>query len=99
MNWRRKEQMRKNSRAITVAIIMLILFSGTVLFISGCANKPAQDAGKEKVMYHCPMHPTYTSDRPGDCPICGMKLVPIESEEAPSATEGPSGHEGHSPLQ
>ena len=24
------------------------------------------------------MHPTYISDKPGDCPICGMKLVPIE---------------------
>jgi RND family efflux transporter MFP subunit len=28
-------------------------------------------------IYHCPMHPTYTSDRPGDCPICGMRLVPV----------------------
>jgi membrane fusion protein, copper/silver efflux system len=25
--------------------------------------------------YVCPMHPTITSDAPGDCPICGMKLV------------------------
>jgi Cu(I)/Ag(I) efflux system membrane fusion protein len=32
------------------------------------------------------MHPTYVSDKPGDCPICGMKLVPME----------PAGHgEGH----
>jgi len=28
--------------------------------------------------YHCPMHPTVVSDRPGSCPICGMDLVPIE---------------------
>ena len=26
-------------------------------------------------IYHCPMHPTYTSDRPGDCLICNMRLV------------------------
>ncbi len=32
------------------------------------------------------MHPTYTSDKPGDCPICGMKLVPVESQETPAAT-------------
>lgn len=24
------------------------------------------------------MHPTVVSDKPGDCPICGMRLVPIE---------------------
>lgn len=33
-------------------------------------------AKKAGQVYYCPMHPTYTSDRPGDCPICNMKLVP-----------------------
>ena len=28
------------------------------------------------------MHPTYTSDRPGECPICGMDLEPIPVETA-----------------
>lgn len=32
----------------------------------------------KKPMYQCPMHPTYTSDKPGQCPICGMNLVPIK---------------------
>ena len=32
--------------------------------------------------YRCPMHTTYTSDKPGDCPICKMKLVPIEDDRA-----------------
>ncbi len=32
-------------------------------------------------LYVCPMHPTYTSDRPGDCPICGMRLVKKERKE------------------
>jgi Cu(I)/Ag(I) efflux system membrane fusion protein len=26
------------------------------------------------VYYRCPMHPSYTSDKPGECPICGMTL-------------------------
>lgn len=25
----------------------------------------------------CAMHPSYVSDKPGNCPICGMKLVPV----------------------
>jgi Cu(I)/Ag(I) efflux system membrane fusion protein len=37
--------------------------------------------------YRCPMHPGYVSDRPGECPICGMTLVPFEAAPAtPSAT-------------
>ena len=43
--------------------------------------------GAEKTLYHCPMHPTYTSDKPGDCPICGMKLVPVETQEKPAAPQ------------
>jgi Cu(I)/Ag(I) efflux system membrane fusion protein len=39
--------------------------------------------------YHCPMHTDYVSDKPGNCPICGMKLVPIESEAKPAAGEVP----------
>lgn len=35
--------------------------------------------------YHCPMHPTMVSDRPGDCPICAMRMVPIEGEEHEAA--------------
>ena len=32
--------------------------------------------------YFCPMHPAMRSDRPGDCPICHMRMVPIEEEDA-----------------
>jgi Cu(I)/Ag(I) efflux system membrane fusion protein len=35
-----------------------------------------------KQLYICPMHPTYVSDHPGDCPICGMRLVPAEQVSA-----------------
>jgi Cu(I)/Ag(I) efflux system membrane fusion protein len=34
-------------------------------------------AASQAHAYHCPMHPTVVSDRPGECPICGMDLVPI----------------------
>jgi RND family efflux transporter MFP subunit len=33
---------------------------------------------KKTIMYSCPMHPQIISDTPKDCPICGMKLVPID---------------------
>jgi multidrug efflux pump subunit AcrA (membrane-fusion protein) len=35
--------------------------------------------------YYCPMHPDYHSDKPGDCPICGMRLVPVEKKKEEKA--------------
>ena len=53
-----------------------LLFSLTLL-LSGCGGSGSTGAGGK---FFCPMHPTYTSDRPGDCPICNMKLVPVKTE-------------------
>jgi Cu(I)/Ag(I) efflux system membrane fusion protein len=54
------------------------------------AERPASPKGEEKLVYHCPMHPEYTSDKPGNCPICGMNLVPVKAEEK----EAQRGQEG-----
>ncbi len=32
--------------------------------------------------YVCPMHPQIVKGEPGNCPICGMDLVPVEPEAA-----------------
>ncbi len=55
---------------------------------SSFANSTVKETKKQK--YHCPMHPTYVSDRPGDCPICNMKLVPIKDNEQPVGAVKPS---------
>ena len=41
---------------------------------------PPQAAPKQ--MYQCPMHLQIIQDHPGDCPICGMALVPMEGGES-----------------
>jgi len=46
----------------------------------------AEDLAKPKG-YHCPMHPSYHSDKPGDCVICGMKLVPDEDPSHPAGAD------------
>ena len=41
-------------------------------------GSPTASSAQQKALYYtCPMHPQYTSDRPGDCPICGMRLEPV----------------------
>jgi multidrug efflux pump subunit AcrA (membrane-fusion protein) len=46
--------------------------------------------------YYCPMHPSYTSDKPGECPICGMTLEPIPAGGT-HAEHASVGHEGDVP--
>jgi len=43
---------------------------------------------EKQQQYTCPMHPEIIKDEPGDCPLCGMHLVPIkktDKEELPAA--------------
>ena len=65
------------SKIYILALVALVI--GTALFVTGCSEKDKPAATKGEPKYYCPMHPSYTSDRPGDCPICNMKLVPIKS--------------------
>jgi len=62
--------------AIVLAISVSAVAGGSILFSSGCRKSGAPTATERR--YHCPMHPDVVRDGPGDCPICGMKLVPIE---------------------
>jgi Cu(I)/Ag(I) efflux system membrane fusion protein len=43
----------------------------------------------KKALYRCPMHPSYTSDKPGECPICGMTLERIPEKETAAAAARP----------
>jgi hypothetical protein len=63
-------------------ILGVIVITAFAAVMSIKAN-PAQAVDK-KAVYYCPMHPSYTSDRPGDCPICNMKLVKKDKEHKKS---------------
>ena len=40
-----------------------------------------EEPGKHHHVYTCPMHPEVRSDKPGQCPKCGMTLIPLEAKE------------------
>ena len=72
---------KKNIAFLLSLLLVLTGLAGTVV-LSACKNAAsdashAEHAGKK---WTCPMHPEIVKDGPGDCPICGMKLVPIEEE-------------------
>ncbi|MBB4482541.1 heavy metal translocating P-type ATPase [Rhizobium etli] len=50
-------------------------------------NRPAAKPAPKGTLYTCPMHPEVVSDRPGDCPKCGMALEPMG---IPPDDEGPN---------
>lgn len=79
------------SRAIAFPSALVL---GCALLLASCSKNSAE-AGQ----YHCPMHPTYVSDRPGDCPICGMRLVPVERVDGrrPEAEPSPTAASGIAP--
>ncbi len=45
----------------------------------GNGSGPVQPDLRQVLYYVDPMHPAYTSDRPGIAPDCGMQLVPVYS--------------------
>ena len=42
-------------------------------------NKDNKENKPMATIYTCPMHPEVQSDKPGNCPKCGMKLEPAKS--------------------
>ncbi|WP_417214429.1 efflux RND transporter periplasmic adaptor subunit [Bizionia sp.] len=78
--------MNKNIIYIGVALIVGLL-GGFLLFGGGSSDKAnnAKDSHEHaeeiaaKQMWTCSMHPQIMQPEPGDCPICGMDLIPAES--------------------
>lgn len=48
-----------------------------------------QEAGNPSV-YTCSMHPQIRQDEPGDCPICGMDLIPLATMDDEGADADPN---------
>lgn len=82
--------MKLNWKLILFGISMLVvgMITGKFLLSSNVGDQSGQDQHSdheaEAKVWTCSMHPQIRQNEPGDCPICGMDLVPV-SEGAETA--------------
>jgi Cu(I)/Ag(I) efflux system membrane fusion protein len=74
--------------ALAVAVLVGIPAAAWWVVSRSHENETAERAAAR--VYRCPMHPTLTSDQPGDCPVCGMPLDAVDDEPSPAEPGVPS---------
>ncbi|MGC1514363.1 MAG: efflux RND transporter periplasmic adaptor subunit, partial [Maribacter sp.] len=76
--------MKKNVLYIVIAVIVGLL-AGWVLFsdpgkdLNSSSDHSHTENSNNPEVWTCSMHPQIMQPEPGDCPICGMDLIPAES--------------------
>ena len=67
-------------------LVLFVIITALLLTIFSCKNKKTI-AESDNTFYTCSMHPQIMEKHPGNCPICGMKLIPVKKSNAPKAGE------------
>jgi len=92
--------MKKTRVFVGMFVVLMLAAAASVAYIERCpltgwyhtvsdkvvaSVRGAKSEKGVKGLYYCPMHPSFTSDRPGNCAICGMSLVKKEAAVVPVA--------------
>ena len=73
----------KNITIIITSTLVVGILLGWLLFGGDQEQVKNQQTMKEDnsiTIWTCSMHPQIRQTEPGDCPICGMKLIPLKDE-------------------
>ncbi|MBI4711590.1 MAG: efflux RND transporter periplasmic adaptor subunit [Candidatus Omnitrophica bacterium] len=82
--------MIKMNRFFSVGILLIVVIVVGAMAFRSLGHLSVHSAKHAaKAVYYCPMHPNYTSDRPGTCPICNMSLVKRETSKPEAASSMP----------
>ncbi|MBU4485490.1 MAG: efflux RND transporter periplasmic adaptor subunit [Candidatus Delongbacteria bacterium] len=68
----------------SIVFVAVGLFLGRMMFGNTAGNKneaakQVQTVQNENIYWTCSMHPQIHSSEEGDCPLCGMDLIPVEN--------------------
>ncbi len=55
---------------------------------SGRDEPPAHEHAETEEVWTCSMHPQSRHPEPGDCPVCGMDLIPVGGDDDASSSGG-----------
>ena len=61
-----------------IAALILLLAPATCRPAERSHDQRSDGAASEAQVWFCPMHPSYRSGHPGNCPVCDMALIPFE---------------------
>lgn len=70
----------KNILIILVSIMLPLVIQAQDMKTMEMDKKPAKEESNPTT-YTCPMHPDIHEPKPGNCPKCGMKLVPEKTKK------------------
>lgn len=74
-------------KSINFHWLLSILCCLVLIIIPSCKNKKIEVAAKTDTYYTCSMHPQVMQNKPGNCPICGMKLIEVTKSNSDTTTE------------
>ena len=77
-----------------IALLLVAVLAAAIGLSSVSCRRPAGGPGahdaRRAAQRSLPDAPDACCDKPGDCPICNMKLVPIKADEPAAPAAGPS---------
>ena len=71
---------------LVFALVLLAATFGVGYIVRATTHTGAAPTGRRVLYYVDPMHPAYTSDKPGIAPDCGMTLEPVYADDGAAAT-------------
>jgi membrane fusion protein, copper/silver efflux system len=77
-----------SSKLLMILIIIGVIVIGGGSYLIFFNNDNSIQTSGEKQLYTCGMHPEIILEEPGNCPICGMNLVPKKGANTASNNSG-----------